>query len=359
MASPILQTVPLGAQWPTLDPFLFCAHHLDHYPASDGQLGPKASLAGRQIGSDFAGVDGWNMYHGSTVPGFPQHPHRGFETVTYLRRGWCDHSDSLGAQARFGEGDVQWLTAGGGIVHSEMFPLFDADGPNTLHLFQIWLNLPAANKMVDPYFSMLWNHDVPKVTADGMEATIIAGSLSGSDAPTPPPDSWAAGDTDVAIWHLRFDEGATWELPAADPGSNRVLYLFEGSTTVAGQVMAANTGVVLDAAQPVELTGGAATATATGANTGGGEALLLQGRPIGEPVAQYGPFVLNDEAGIRQAMADYQRTGFGGWPWPTDDPVHGPQPRRYARRADGSVEHPDGSSPVPDHSSAGPSPTAG
>jgi len=127
VTSPILQTVPLGAQWPTLDPFLFCAHHLDRYPASNGNLGPDAPLTGRTIGQDFAGVDGWNMYHGSSVPGFPQHPHRGFETVTYVRRGWCDHSDSLGAQARFGEGDVQWITAGGGIVHAEMFPLFNAD----------------------------------------------------------------------------------------------------------------------------------------------------------------------------------------------------------------------------------------
>lgn len=189
--SPILQTVPLGTQWPTLDPFLFCAHHLDEYPNSNGDLGPDASLAGRQIGSDFAGVDGWNMYHGSSVPGFPQHPHRGFETVTYVRRGYCDHSDSLGAQARFGEGDVQWLTAGAGVVHSEMFPLFAPDAPNPLHLFQMWLNLPAANKMVDPYFSMLWNDSIPKFdSGDGVQVTVIAGSLDGHDAPTPPPDSW-------------------------------------------------------------------------------------------------------------------------------------------------------------------------
>ena len=90
-------------------------------------MGPDASLAGRSIGQDFEGKDGWRMYHGDVVPGFPQHPHRGFETVTIVRQGFIDHSDSLGATARFGAGDVQWLTAGRGIVHSEMFPLLDRD----------------------------------------------------------------------------------------------------------------------------------------------------------------------------------------------------------------------------------------
>lgn len=328
--SPILQTVPLGTQWPTLDPFLFCAHHLDEYPNSNGDLGPDASLAGRQIGSDFAGVDGWNMYHGSSVPGFPQHPHRGFETVTYVRRGYCDHSDSLGAQARFGEGDVQWLTAGAGVVHSEMFPLFAPDAPNPLHLFQMWLNLPAANKMVDPYFSMLWNDSIPKFdSGDGVQVTVIAGSLDGHDAPTPPPDSWAsAAASDVAIWHIKLEANATWTIPEASPDANRVLYFFDGDDlAVAGQSIAKDTGVVLDSSQQVPL-----------AATGSAECLLLQGRPIGEPVAQYGPFVMNTEAEIRQTMADYQRTQFGGWPWPADDPVHGATPSRFARHADGRVE---------------------
>ena len=162
MGDSVIQTVPLGPQWATVDPFLFCVHHLDIYPAGNERLGPDASLAGRDIGMDFAGIDGWRMYHGATVPGFPQHPHRGFETVTFVRRGYVDHSDSLGATARFGRGDVQWLTAGKGIVHCEMFPLLDREGENATELFQIWLNLPAADKMVDPYFTMLWDEDLPR-----------------------------------------------------------------------------------------------------------------------------------------------------------------------------------------------------
>src|SRR6185436_12693139 len=160
VAPTVRETAPLGSQWPTIDPFLFCAHHDDAYPAGDERLGPAAALAGRDIGMDFAGIDGWNMYHGAVVPGFPQHPHRGFETVTIVRRGIIDHSDSLGASARFGSGDVQWLTAGRGIVHSEMFPLLHADAPNPLELFQIWLNLPSADKLVEPHFSMLWSQAI-------------------------------------------------------------------------------------------------------------------------------------------------------------------------------------------------------
>ena len=164
----VLQTVALGPQWPTIDPFLFCAHHDDAYPAGNDRHGSgRGRSTGRQIGSDFDGIDGWNMYHGQVVPGFPQHPHRGFETVTFVRQGQIDHSDSLGATARFGRGDVQWLTAGKGIVHSEMFPLLDEEGPNPLELFQIWLNLPAADKMADPYFTMLWHDDIPVHRAQG------------------------------------------------------------------------------------------------------------------------------------------------------------------------------------------------
>ena len=150
MTDVVLQTFPLGPQWPTLDPFLFVAHHHDDYPEGDGALAPAAALDGRQIGQDFSGRDGWSMYHGADVPGFPQHPHRGFETVTYVREGLIDHADTLGATARFGRGDTQWMTAGAGIQHCEMFPLVHTDRPNPLELFQIWLNLPAADKMVDP-----------------------------------------------------------------------------------------------------------------------------------------------------------------------------------------------------------------
>jgi len=332
MDDPVLEVAPLGFQWATIDPFLFCVHHVDHYPAGNGALGPDASLTGREIGSDFAGVDGWRMYHGTTIPGFPQHPHRGFETVTFVRRGLIDHSDSLGATARFGAGDVQWLTAGKGIVHCEMFPLVDRDAPNPLELFQIWLNLPAADKMVEPYFTMLWDEDLPRhVVTDehgrSTTITVIAGELAGLHPPAPPPDSWASRpEADLAIWHLAVEPGAQVALPpATGAGTVRVLYLFEGSAQIGTHDLEASTGAQLRADTEVTITGG----------DQGAEALVLQGRPIGEPVAQYGPFVMNDEAGIEQAFADYRATGFGGWPWPVDDPVHAREAPRFARDPEG------------------------
>jgi hypothetical protein len=333
----ILEAFRLGFQWPTLDPFLFCVHHDDAYPAGNEQLGPAASLAGRNLGQDFEPRDGWRMYHGEVVPGFPQHPHRGFETVTLARRGLIDHSDSLGARARFGQGDAQWLTAGGGIVHAEMFPLLSRTAPNPVELFQLWLNLPAADKLAEPHFSMLWAPMIPTHVARdaaGREArvTVVAGRFADAVAAPPPPRSWAARpESDVAIWTLALDPGATLTLPPAQPGTNRVLYVFAGETmAIAGEQVPAGVGLVLRADAAVPLENGAAPA----------ELLLLQGRPIGEPVVQYGPFVMNTRAEIERAMSDYRRTRFGGWPFASDDPVHPRDEGRFAQHPDGRVERP-------------------
>ena len=344
----VLSTQPLGFPWPTTDPFLFCAYHDDAYPQSNGDMAvDEALLAGRQLGSDFSRKDGWSMYHGNPVPGFPGHPHRGFETVTVVRKGRIDHSDSLGATARFGDGDVQWLTAGKGIVHSEMFPLLDATAPNPLELFQIWLNLPARNKMVAPHFTMFWAEDIPRFTATDAEGrTTHVASVAGRIGPVqgapgeggplaPPPDSWAAQpDADLAIWTIRMAPGARWTRPAASgAGTRRSLYFFKGqSVTIADQRVAGHAVVEVRADAEVELVNGDTES----------EFLVLQGRPIGEPVAQYGPFVMNTQAEIAQTMQDYRRTQFGGWPWPDDAPVHGRDPARFAKHPDGREEKPQG-----------------
>ena len=335
-SDPVLAIAPLGFPWATADPFLFCVHHDDAYPAGNVQMGPAASLAGRDIGQDFAGKDGWRMYHGDRVPGFPSHPHRGFETVTIVRRGLIDHSDSLGAAARFGAGDVQWLTAGRGIVHAEMFPLLERGSPNPLELFQIWLNLPAASKGVEPHFAMLWSEDLPRrayADAGGgsTEVVCIAGRLGEAAPPPPPPHSWAAQPrADLAILTLRMTPGARWTLPAArGAGTRRRLYFFLGRALTIGRRSVPGASMIeIRADADVELVNGDVSA----------EMLVLQGAPIDEPVAQYGPFVMNTEAEIRQAFDDYRATQFGGWPWPRSDPVHPRGQGRFARHPDGRGE---------------------
>ena len=333
--SPILRILPLSFPWETSDPFLFCVHHLDRYPRANARLGPEAALDGRDLGQDFAGKDGWRMYHGGAVPGFPGHPHRGFETVTVVRRGLVDHHDSLGAQARYGLGDVQWLTAGAGIQHAEMFPLLDLERPNTLELFQIWLNLPASDKMAAPHFAMFWAPAIPRHAAiDGegrlTEVTVIAGALGPVRPPQPPPHSWAARpESDVAIWTLRMAPGARYTLPPARSGTSRTLYFFAGNgLTLAGREIPAYHGVELRAEASPEIVAGPDEA----------KLLLLQGRPIAEPVVQYGPFVMNTRREIEQAFRDYQLTRFGGWPWPSEEPVFRREQGRFARHVDGRVE---------------------
>ena len=335
--SAIISVEPLGFPWKTFDPFLFCAHHDDRYPAGAQNLGPAASLAGRRIGMDFASKDGWNMYHGDVVPGFPQHPHRGFETVSLVRHGYVDHHDSLGANARFGRGDVQWMTAGKGVVHSEMFPLLDSKADNRMEMFQVWLNLPASHKMVDPYFTMLWGESMPRhefVDEQGRktEVVTVAGALDEGAMPKTPPDSWAADPKhEVAIWTIRLEAGARYRLPAASSGVNRGLYFFDGEAIeVDGQAVGARMGMRLRGDAEVELVAGSTSC----------ELLLLQGRPIDEPVAQHGPFVMNTPEQIQQAFMDYRRTQFGGWPWDHDGPVHGAEAERFAVHADGHREQP-------------------
>ena len=335
----VLSVKPLGFQWETVDPFLFCVHHEDFYPQGNEVMGPAASLQGREIGQDFEKRDGWRMYHGERVPGFPEHPHRGFETVTVVRKGLVDHSDSLGAAGRYGGGDVQWMTAGAGIQHSEMFPLLQKNVANTLELFQIWLNLPKARKMVKPHFKMLWKGEIPRYrgkdgAGENIEATVIAGRLGRLEAPSPPPDSWAADPVnDVAIWTLRLEAGAFWILPAAKPGVRRTLYFFKGKGLRAD-------GETIPPYHAVELVGDAAVKLESGSEIC--EMLLLQGRPIGEPVVQHGPFVMNTQEEIRQAFEDYRNTRFGNWPWPNREPVHSRSKGRFARFANGREETPTG-----------------
>lgn len=339
MPALILKTRPLGFQWETLDPFLFCVHHEDFFPKGNAALGPDPkNFEGRHMGQDFIVKDGFRMYHGATVPGFPGHPHRGFETITVVRTGLVDHADSMGAAGRYGNGDVQWMTAGKGVQHAEMFPLLNQDKDNPLELFQIWLNLPKRSKMVQPHFKMLWAESVPKfsvASATGKaNIEVLVGQLDAHKAAATPPNSWAAdANNHVAIYNIQLEPGATFELPAAAAGVNRSIYYYEGNgLQIGAQIIAHYHAADVDAAQVCTFKNGPEAS----------KVLVLQGRPINEPVVQHGPFVMNSKEEIYQAFQDYQTTQFGGWPWPRYDQVHDAKLGRFAKHADGRMEEPKG-----------------
>ncbi len=298
-------------------------------------MGPAASLAGRNIGQDFSPNQKWRMYHGEQVPGFPAHPHRGFETVTIVTKGLVDHSDSLGAAGRFGFGDVQWMTAGKGVQHCEMFPLLSKEKENPLELFQIWLNLPKAKKFAEPHFAMLWSDTIPTFTATDekgktTQVRVIAGKIGNIKAPDPAPNSWAADtNNEVAIWTMTLEPGAQWKLPSASTFVNRSLYFYDGtSIQIAEKNFTSHQAIELLADQEVVLKNGNTVS----------HLLLLQGRPINEPVVQHGPFVMNTQAEIQQAMAEYRQTEFGGWPWSSSEHVHPREKSRFAKYPDGVEE---------------------
>ncbi len=332
MTPTILRIEPLGSHWKTIDPFLVCAHHLDHYPAGNEALGPDTSSVNGTMDQNAADTARWSMYYGHQVPGFPAHPHRGFETITVVRQGVVDHADSMGNSARYAEGDVQWLTAGKGIIHSEMFPLLKRNAPNPFELFQIWLNLPARSKMVEPDFKMLWAETIPVVQfqaeTGNVEIRCIVGSPGAAPShlpPAPPADSWAAApEADVAIWTIKLSPGAQWTLPpAAGSATRRQLFYFRGaSMTMDGQQVNALTAVEVCCNEPMTFVNGSEES----------ELLMLQGKPIGEPVVQDGPFVMNSSEEIRTAYADYRQTRFGGWAWPSEDPVHDRDRARFESR---------------------------
>ena len=330
-------SLPKIGPWPTRDPFLFCVYHNDIYPNAKKDLTPDATLHDRDIGQDFSNKDGWNMYHGDKVPGFPKHPHRGFETLTVVDKGIIDHSDSLGASARYGDGDAQWLTAGDGINHAEMFPLFNLKNSNPIDFFQIWINLPSKNKRVSPYFSIFWDKDIPKVKykdSRGVltEVKVISGDYNSTKACEPPPNSWARDTSNnVAVWVIRIDKNGEWNIPKNDNNILRSLYVAKGNNiSINDQKILPGNRIDLIPNHNIKVQN-------NGKKT---NLLLLQGKPIKEPVVQYGPFVMNTKAEIQEAFNDYNQTKFGNWNWETSAPVHGNKKERFARLIDGSIEKP-------------------
>ena len=262
-----------SARLDMLDPFLL----LD-------QMGPVVNAPGQAIGTS-------------------DHPHRGFETVTYLLDGEIEHVDSLGNGGRLGPGDTQWMTAGAGIVHREGPSPEAASAGGPMHGIQLWVNLPAAEKMTPPRYQDLRAADVAVTELGGATVRVIAGRAFGLDGP-------GQTRTPISYAHVTLPAGATLSTEI-DPEHNVGVYTLIGEISIGPQVV--------DARQLAVIEPGSSTLTLTGPGIDDepAEVLVLTGRPIGEPVARAGPFVMNTRAELHEAMLDYQSGAMGSIPAPT------------------------------------------
>ncbi|UUX96211.1 pirin family protein [Aquabacterium sp. J223] len=222
------------------------------------------------------------------IAGFPDHPHRGFETVTYMLEGRMRHRDSAGHEGLLGNGGVQWMTAGRGVIHSEL----PEQEEGRMEGFQLWLNLPAKDKLRDPWYRDIPSTDIPEWRGDGVTARVIAGHSHGVAGAV------QRSDTEPLYLDLHLDAGATFEqaLPA---GHNAFVYVYRGAVEVEGTAVPVQRMALLandPASDGVRLKAGDAPA----------RALLIAGRPLNEPIAQYGPFVMNTQEQIFEALRDFR-----------------------------------------------------
>ena len=233
-------------------------------------------------------------YKAGEAVGAPDHPHRGFETVTYVIDGAMQHEDSHGHGGVIRGGDVQWMTAGAGVIHSEMPTAEMMRDGGRMHGFQIWVNLPRDSKMMRPRYQEYASSALPVVQENGRWVRVIAGEFEGHRSPI---------ETLVptTMVHLRLDAGASATFAIA-PGSNAVVHTIAGSGEVEGTHVNAHEVALLESApEKLHVAGG----------TEGFEALLISGVPLGEPVARYGPFVMNTIEEIEQAFSDLRSGKFG------------------------------------------------
>ena len=219
------------------------------------------------------------------IAGFPDHPHRGFITFTYMLDGHMEHRDSMGNRGDLRAGGVQWMKAASGVIHSEMPQQTDG----LMRGFQLWINLPASEKMSDPAYQEFSAAAIPEVIRNGARVRVLAGEFGGTRGVIDDPA------TDVLYLDVALAAGADFSLPL-DDARNTFVYVFEGSARLAGEALTQHTLAVLGSGDTVEIAAGEA----------GTRFILVAGRPLGEPVVQYGPFVMNSREEIEQAVADYR-----------------------------------------------------
>jgi len=224
------------------------------------------------------------------VAGFPEHPHRGFETVSYMKQGRMRHRDSAGNEGVIEDGGVQWMTAGSGLIHSEM----PEQTEGLLWGYQLWVNLPAEHKMTAPRYQDIQKDGIPEVVRDGVKVRIMAGSFEGVSG---------ASETIWPIGYLDAQISAGTQLShQIEAGHNALVFVYEGAVEIDGKIVAPHQLAVLDQTGVLEV---------TALDDAGAGMLIMTGKPIGEPVAKMGPFVMNTNAELHQAVADFRAGRFG------------------------------------------------
>lgn len=320
------------------DPFITRTYHNDIYPRGNKSMEiPIPNLKDKNLGDDFDPNSNWRLYHGTNKPGFPVHPHKGFETITIVLKGYVDHFDSSGSKGRYGPGDVQWMTAGSGLQHSEIFSLLNEDKDNPLELFQIWLNLPPKDKFVDPFYNMLWVEDIPIVINEDekgnkAKVNIISGSYKNKKSLAPNPNSWAKNeDNTIRILIIELDPNIEFTISKVSNTLNRTLHYYEGeSIQIDNTNIKAKSSIRLAGNEDIRIINCNKKSFL----------LLLEGEPINEPMVNHGPFVMNTMDEIKNAHIDYNKTQFGGWPWDSREPVNPKDVGRFVEYSNGKIERP-------------------
>jgi quercetin 2,3-dioxygenase len=220
------------------------------------------------------------------IAGFPDHPHRGFETITYMLAGRMRHKDSRGNEGLLGPGDVQWMTTARGLVHSEMPEQQDG----LMQGFQLWLNLPGKEKMLDPQYKDIPADTIPVIEGKGVKVKLIGGQYQGITGPI------ASPTTKPFIADVVLEANAEVELSVPETHQGFV-YVYDGAIEVGNTILERATAGVLDGQGSVTLTAGPTVS----------RALIVAGQPLKEPIVRHGPFVMNTVGEIHQAIADYQR----------------------------------------------------
>lgn len=335
VSGPVLREQTAALHWDTADPFLFASHHFDLYPkGNELQAPPYSEVKGKTLGQDYdKKIFGYRMYTGKVTPGFQLHSHWGYETITIASKGYVDHFDSLGNQGRYGDGDIQWVTAGGRYHHCEMYPLVHQDRDNPQLITQIMLNLPLSEKNTEPTVRTIWREELSVLAGEGWKATVIAGEFGGKKGIEPPKNSWAFDPKHhVLILCIEMKAGSSIELPPS--GSvNRNIYTTDGPITVNGVSYLKESRLKMDPSAAVTVCMGDTDS----------EIWVLEGDPINEKQVSWGPAVLGSNKEVREANNTIRRAEHEEWPWQY---VNQKQPlgtERFYKAADGTESRPPAS----------------